>query len=845
MGPTDHFRCRPLLLSGAWRLLLFLAILLGTGLRAQAPGGRISGEAFSLAPNGERYAVPGAQVVLTPVPGAHPPSSKPVRMESVADETGRFSFEKVPSGCYRASATSAGLTGEGDEVCLLAPGGAISVAIEMKPEIVRESVEVTAAREQIETTETSSKGTIESSTLANAPNVNERFEGLLPLIPGVIRGPDGLINMKGARATQGGALVNSANVTDPVTGGTAINLPVDVISEVSVLSNPYDAQYGKFAGAVSTVHTQVSDFDKFRFKVQNFMPRMRKRDGDIIGIESATPRLKLSGPVIKGRLALTQSFEYRFVRTEIEGAGLPQLERDTQLESFDSFTQADIQIGDHHTATLNLSFYPQKQNFFGLNTFTPQSATPNLRQRGYMIGGQDTYAFNSGSLLQTRLSFKTFDANVKANSLAPFRDGIEISEGGFFNLQSRDTSRFEWTEAYHFAPWQAGGQHLFKAGFNFTRNVYDGRQSFDTVDILGVSDRLVERIDFSGSPVLLDVTQNEYSFFVQDQWTPWRRLTLDLGLRFDRDSIADDSHPAPRAGFAYLLTNDNKTVLRGGIGFFYDRINLNVPTFLDLPGRTETRFSSIGTPFETRAYRHRLAINDIRNPLSLGWSVQLDRELLRNLVLRTGFQQRVTTRNFLLNPEATLDGDFLTLSNQGRDRYREFEVTAKYRLGSKSHLTASYVRSSSIGDLNDLNSIFGNAGQGVIRANERSFLPFNAPNRFLFWADVAAPFKVTVSPVVDVHTGFPFSTVDEQLDFVGPRNEGGKFPRFATVDLQILKEIKLPIKDGLKARIGIRIFNLLNSFNPVDLQNNVASPRFGTFFNSRDRQFRGKFIIDF
>lgn len=129
--------------------------------------------------------------------------------------------------------------------------------------------------------------------------------------------------------------MNSANVTDPVTGGSAINLPVDVISEVSVLSNPYDVQYGKFAGAVSTVHTQVSDFDKFRFKVQNFMPRMWRRDGDIIGIESATPRLKLSGPVVKGRLALTQSFEYRFIRTEIEGAGLPQLERDTQLESFD------------------------------------------------------------------------------------------------------------------------------------------------------------------------------------------------------------------------------------------------------------------------------------------------------------------------------------------------------------------------------------------------------------------------------------------------------------------------------------------------------------------------------
>ena len=60
--------------------------------------------------------------------------------------------------------------------------------------------------------------TITQKTIDDAPNVNERFESLLPLVPGVVRGPDGRINMKGARNTQSGALVNSANVTDPATG---------------------------------------------------------------------------------------------------------------------------------------------------------------------------------------------------------------------------------------------------------------------------------------------------------------------------------------------------------------------------------------------------------------------------------------------------------------------------------------------------------------------------------------------------------------------------------------------------------------------------------------------------
>ena len=40
----------------------------------------------------------------------------------------------------------------------------------------------------------------------------------------------------------------------------------------------------------------------------------------------------------------------------------------------------------------------------------------------------------------------------------------------------------------------------------------------------------------------------------------------------------------------------------------------------------------------------------IRNARSLGWSLQLDRELIDNLFLRAGYQQRRTTRNFLINP---------------------------------------------------------------------------------------------------------------------------------------------------------------------------------------------------
>src|SRR6266478_9561400 len=130
--------------------------------------------------------------------------------------------------------------------------------------------------------ESAQKNTISRSIVEEAPNQTEKIESLLPLVPGVVRGPDGRINMKGAQATQAGWLVNSANVTDPATGGQAISLPIDVVSSVQVISNPYDPEYGKFTGAVSSVETKTSDYDKFHFSMQNLVPRARDRDGHIV-----------------------------------------------------------------------------------------------------------------------------------------------------------------------------------------------------------------------------------------------------------------------------------------------------------------------------------------------------------------------------------------------------------------------------------------------------------------------------------------------------------------------------------------------------------------------------------
>jgi len=171
-------------------------------------------------------------------------------------------------------------------------------------------------------------------------------------------------------------------------------------------------------------------------------------------------------------------------------------------------------------------------------------------------------------------------------------------------------------------------------------------------------------------------------------------------------------------------------------------------------------------------------------------------------------------------------------------------VAARFKL-RQSLLNVSYVRSRAFGDLNDLNQFFGNLAQPVIQPDERGRLPFDAPNRFLFWGSIAAPWKLTVVPVFDLHTGFPYSIEDQYRAFVGPRNVD-RFPRFSSFDLQITRRIWLPLHGRrIPARVGGGVFNLFNHFDPRDVQNNLASARFGEFFNTSWREYRGKFVLEF
>jgi hypothetical protein len=218
----------------------------------------------------------------------------------------------------------------------------------------------------------------------------------------------------------------------------------------------------------------------------------------------------------------------------------------------------------------------------------------------------------------------------------------------------------------------------------------------------------------------------------------------------------------------------------------------------------------------------------------------VDRALWTGAVLRLGYVHTTTRDLFVISPfggEGGLPG-VLGLLNTGKENYSQAEATLRFHPIKDGDLSVSYIWSRSRGDLNTLGDVFIPFEMPVIRPNVYGIRPSDVPNRVVAWGTFHLPLALVFGPVVDVHTGYPYSKLDERQSYVGLPNSQ-RFPMFFSLDSQVYRDFRIP--PGLhlgsrKIHLGFYVINLTNHGNFSQVYNNVTSPNFGRFTEFERRQ---------
>jgi hypothetical protein len=776
-------------------------------------------------------------------------SAKDVLLETVSNGNGEFVFENLAAGDYVLKIAAENLKTVSREI-RLAAGEMLQVVVELSAEI-SETVTVRAEEGLLSTSETATSNIVRAETLRTQPLRADNFQAGIALTPGVLRDGNGNDYLKGTRPGQSSYAVNGADVTDPVTGRLAFEIPLEAAQMVQIEENPYSAEFGRFTGAATNLQTK-GGADKFKISAARFFPTLRNVFST--KIDSFRPRLTVSGAFVPKRFYFLQSFEYRFRRDVVPSQ--PKPNNNITQEGFNSFTQFDLNLNKNNSFKFNFAIFPNKLRNLNLDSFNPPAATPNYKQRGIFASISEQAVFGDTSFLSSQISYKTFDTDVFAKSNQPFNVLPETASGGYFADTRRRTKRFQWLETYYSRPLKAAGEHLLKTGFEFNRTGVAGQLRYNSIFIRRSNNTLAQRIDFTNA-LPLSFRYSENAVFVQDKWKINNRLTVDAGIRFDRDGVAKSNNFAPRLSLLLLPFKNEKTILRGGIGLFYDRTLATAKVFdlqpnnalEQIPQRVVTNFAADGVTIigAARRFDNQIA-GRLHSPRSVRWSVQLDRQIAPEVIARAGFLSRRTQKDLLIQPVA-LPGasDALVLSSRGKSNYDELQLVAATNPLKYGQWNASYVFSRARGDSNAAERFFGDAPALVARPSEFAPLPFDAPHRFLLYGqlDIFKRHDIRVAPLFEIRSGFPFSNVNERLEIVGSRNRAGRFPIYLSLDVQVTKGFQLPFFKNKRARVGIALFNVTNHFNPRDVQNNLNSPFYGQFYNSLGTAAKARFDLDF
>src|SRR5262245_40007058 len=186
--------------------------------------------------------------------------------DTVSGADGTFIVSGIFPGTYQVTGELQGFKKFDRKGLLLEVGKTASIEIQMEVGSLEEIVNVSAESPLVDVTSKEIGGNIKSDTLTQLPSVNGNFIGFIGLLPGIVPsistesfGSDS-ISVNGQDPRNNNYTVDGGNNNDDVIGqraGMQARTPIEAIQEFQVITNQFDAEFGRTSGAVVNAVTKT------------------------------------------------------------------------------------------------------------------------------------------------------------------------------------------------------------------------------------------------------------------------------------------------------------------------------------------------------------------------------------------------------------------------------------------------------------------------------------------------------------------------------------------------------------------------------------------------------------
>ena len=806
--------------------VVFLASVSAAPAPAQLGPASITGTTTS---QGGAVALPGVLVSLIDGSGAAIATTN-------SDDSGNFAFTDLAPGVYRVRGTLYQFEETTSGPVEVRVAQQTRAPIDLPVAMVEHITVVAAAADVATTTAIPALSSRVEDIRMFEPVSTGDIQNVLALMPGAVHAPSGgPVSINGGRPAQTRVLLDGMSIVDPITGRADIDLPADGIDAVQILPNPAGGEYGRLSAGVIQFRTRPAS-NRLAFSVSNFVPEPLFRTGSnaVQGVRDFAPRLFIGAPLIKNRLFIAESlmFEYFIPRVY----GVPETAANETIRTrVNGLTRIDAVLSPTHSATVTIDAGPRHIDQLGVGVFLAPSVAPNERVVPFLATVAERATLGRAATLESAVAVRDFTTDVDGAGLAPMEISTNGRSGNFFNTQHRNFQTVQWKETLTASASNGTGAHLFRVGADVLYGSYTGTDVSRPIELRRLDGTLAERIDFA-RPANESASGTDGAIFVSDSWTPVPRVKIEPSLRLERDEMIGETHVAPRASVTIGLNASGSAMLHAGIGRFYERTPLLAKTFTSFEPEMITRFAVNGVDPAGAPVEWDPALGtDLHSPSSSIWNAGYEQRLNPHWQFSANVLERRGSHDFIIDPVAGTGGQdaqgALVLNSTGDSIYRELSLWTEFQHGP-IRTTASYVWSQSRSDLNSLDTYFGTFRNAIIQPNQYGPTSLDVPHRFVAWSSVPGPWGFTLSDVMEFRTGFPYSAVDANQQYVGAANSL-RYPSVFTVDFNVFHDVKL---GSHVVRLILRTYNLLDRFNPIEVQNNATAPDFGTFYSHVERR---------